>query len=64
MLFGILTALENYWMAVAGDGGAAATGAPTVTSQAAVNDEYDVVRVEIGADGKCDVYLGCQRWEY
>ena len=51
---------SDYWMAVAGDGGEAATGAPAVTSQAAVNDEYDVVRVEIGADGKCDVYLAAK----
>lgn len=48
----------DYWMAVAGDGGAAASGAPEVTTYAAVNDEWQVVRVEIDPNGTGRVYLG------
>lgn len=47
----------DYWMGVAGDGGVAASGAPTVTTQAVVADEFDVIRVEIDQDGTGTVYL-------
>jgi len=47
----------DYWMAVAGNAGVAATGAPVSSVQAAVNDEYDVIRVEIDADGNGECYL-------
>lgn len=48
---------SDYWMAVAGDGSAAATGAPYVSAYAAVNDQWDVVRVEIDENGTGRVYL-------
>lgn len=51
---------SDYWMAVAGDGGAAATGAPDVSTQAAVNDEFDVVHVEIEPDGTGTVWLAAK----
>ena len=54
----------DYWRAACGNAGANATAAangtvsPTAAgTQAMVNDEYDVVRVEIGADGRVDIYL-------
>ena len=42
----------DIWKAVAGDGGTATTGAPTSATTALVADQWDVVRVEVGADGK------------
>jgi len=51
-------ATTDRWLAVAGDGGAAATGAPAEAgSQAMVNDEFDVVRVEIDPNGTGRCYL-------
>ena len=50
-------ATTDVWKAVAGDGGAAASGAPVNAANTVVADEWDVVRVEIGADGRCSCYL-------
>lgn len=48
----------DYWRAAAGEDAVNATGSPTdAGTQAMVNDEWDVVRVEIGTDGRCDCYL-------
>lgn len=50
---------DESWLAVAGDAGAAASeaSAGTTSSQVAVNNEYDVVRVEIDPDGSGRCYL-------
>ena len=49
-------ASTDIWKAVAGDAGAAATGAPVDATTALVADDWDIVRVEITADkgdGSC-----------
>jgi len=50
-------ATTDIWKAVAGDGGVAADNAPTNASTSLVADTWDVVRVEVGADGDGYVYL-------
>ncbi len=50
MLYDI-DATTDVWYAVAGDATTAATGSPVAATTAAVADTWDVVKVEIGADG-------------
>lgn len=50
-------ATTDMWRAVAGDGGAAATGAPVLASHTQGDDAWDVVRVEIDSNGDARCFL-------